>query len=242
MYIYHIAIALSVFFAFLAFFVTENNARYILAGYNTMSDQERMTFDIIRFIAYWRRFHLWLAVSFLLIISVLHYLFGDSVSGFFLALYPLGAYVVFLNGSRRYQSKESSRVAARIGVWILLLFQLILAGYMFYGMRSAAVKLYDDGLLVTGAFGPYIEFREITEVDLLTDVPVMHKKLSGYDVLGLRRGKFKALDGETLVLITDSRSPAVLRIERANKKPLLLSSSRIDEELLYDMLCKKLKP
>jgi hypothetical protein len=38
----------------IAFFVTENNDKSLLSGYNTMSEQERQKFDIKSYIAYFK--------------------------------------------------------------------------------------------------------------------------------------------------------------------------------------------
>ncbi|HBK84391.1 MAG TPA: hypothetical protein DDZ41_12505, partial [Flavobacterium sp.] len=43
---------LSLVFIGIAFLVTENNAKYLLSGFNTMSEDERQKFDIKSYIAY----------------------------------------------------------------------------------------------------------------------------------------------------------------------------------------------
>ena len=61
---------LSSIFIAIAFIVNENNAKYLLSGYNTMSEEERMKFDIKSYIPFFRNFHIFLGIS-LLIISLI---------------------------------------------------------------------------------------------------------------------------------------------------------------------------
>lgn len=49
-------IIICVLFIALAFILTENNAKYLLAGYNTMSPEERKKVDIKGLIAYFKSF------------------------------------------------------------------------------------------------------------------------------------------------------------------------------------------
>ncbi|WP_041252056.1 DUF3784 domain-containing protein [Flavobacterium indicum] len=64
---------LSLIFLGLAFLVTENNAKYLLSGYNTMSEEERQKFDIKSYIAYIKNFHIFLGISIFIIGSILYY-------------------------------------------------------------------------------------------------------------------------------------------------------------------------
>ena len=55
---------LGAFFAGIGFLIHEGNAKYLLAGYNTMGESERKKVDLSRFIPYFRRFHIFLGASF----------------------------------------------------------------------------------------------------------------------------------------------------------------------------------
>ena len=63
-------IIISSLFTGIAFIVTESNAKYLLSGYNTMSEKERENFDIKSFVPYFRKFHLVLG-SLLFVFSLL---------------------------------------------------------------------------------------------------------------------------------------------------------------------------
>lgn len=85
--------ALGTFFILCGLVVTEKNAKYILAGYNTMSDEERAKFDIKRFIRFFRRFHLFLGASFLIFGLTLIPATNDQVVNLFVTFYIIAAYL-----------------------------------------------------------------------------------------------------------------------------------------------------
>ena len=74
---------LSAIFIAIAFFVNENNAKYLLSGYNTMSEVERQNFDIKSYIPYFRNFHIFLGVTLVIISLILLYFVNSDWSGIF---------------------------------------------------------------------------------------------------------------------------------------------------------------
>lgn len=90
---YLIILTLGSIFILLAFILTENNAKYILAGYNTMKPAEREKVDIKGYVRFFRRFHVVLGVSFVLLGCISKPLLPEAWHGWFIAIYPCLAYV-----------------------------------------------------------------------------------------------------------------------------------------------------
>ena len=98
----YVVLAMSVFFVGLAFIVTENNAKYLLAGYNTMSPEERKKVAIKALIAYFKIFFILLGISFLVIgLAVIHY-FNKNIVAMVICLYPIVAVVYFVIKSQKF--------------------------------------------------------------------------------------------------------------------------------------------
>ena len=55
--ILYVIVGTGLLFIAVGFILTENNAKTLLAGYNTMSDEERQKVDIVAFLKYFRKFH-----------------------------------------------------------------------------------------------------------------------------------------------------------------------------------------
>jgi hypothetical protein len=241
MYIYYLSIGFAVFFLFIAFLVTESNARYLLAGYNTMNEKQRSEFDLPGYIAYFRKFHIILAISFLLICSSLHFLFGDSVSGFFVVAYPITAYVFFLVDSQKFKLGIQSKAAARIGVWVLVIIGLSTLVFMLWGIQAVKVEHDDECIIMSGAYGKTIPYSEMKSAELITSIPELKGKVQGYEMGHVLKGNFKLTDKTIVLLLVDKREHQILKIQRSEKPTIYLSSSQIDEDVLFRIIDGKLK-
>lgn len=116
--IYVIA-GLSLMFFMIAFFITENNATYLLNGYNTMSEEERKTFDLKGFIQFYRNFHVVLAGSFFVLSLAISRLNNETWLGLFMAAYPVLAYMYMIRASNRFGGPERYHKWNHAGVVIL---------------------------------------------------------------------------------------------------------------------------
>lgn len=91
--IYLTVIGFGLFFIILGYILNKNNVRYLLAGYNTLSSEARKDIDIQAYLVFFRKFHLILGVSFILIGVILTYFFNEFVVGVFVTIYPCLAYI-----------------------------------------------------------------------------------------------------------------------------------------------------
>jgi len=73
----------------MAIVVNEKNARYILAGYNSMSEIEKHQFELVKFLKFFKNYLLILAVSYIVIGFILIKMFDNANIGIvFSVLYP----------------------------------------------------------------------------------------------------------------------------------------------------------
>jgi hypothetical protein len=102
---FFIIIGLSLLFFALGYMLTEQNAKYLLAGYNLRTEVEREKVDIKSYLGFFKRFHLFLGLSFLVIGLYLHFFSSEKAVGAFVVGYPIVAYaVLILRGNRYYRS------------------------------------------------------------------------------------------------------------------------------------------
>ena len=100
-------ILLSCFFVLVAFLVTVNNAKYLLAGYNTMSTEERNNVDIKGLIAYFKNFFIFLGLSFLVIGLAVNHYFSENIAALTICLYPIVAVIYFVIISQKFYKKSN---------------------------------------------------------------------------------------------------------------------------------------
>ncbi|MDP4588813.1 MAG: DUF3784 domain-containing protein [Flavobacteriales bacterium] len=102
---YLIILTLGSIFILLAFILTENNAKYILSGYNTMKPEEREKFDIKAYVRFFKRFHVVLGVSFVLLGWFSKPILPEAWHGWFIAIYPCLAYVYLAVKGQAFMKK-----------------------------------------------------------------------------------------------------------------------------------------
>ncbi len=120
-------VLLSVIFIAIGFIVTENNAKYLLSGYNAMSEEERKKVNIKAFIPYFRKFHIFLGISFFVFGIALDYFVGKTATNAFIGLYPIVAYIYFIITSTKYSEQGMSKwdKIGIIGLFVLLAFLVV---------------------------------------------------------------------------------------------------------------------
>lgn len=102
----YVLIAVSALLVAMAFILTENNAKYLLAGYNTMSPVERKKVDIKGLIAYFKKFFIFLGLSFLIVgLTVLHF-FNRNIVSITICLYPIVTIIYFVIKTQKFYKKE----------------------------------------------------------------------------------------------------------------------------------------
>lgn len=113
----------------IAYILTENNAKYLLSGYNTMSKEERQNFDLKSFLPFFKKFHTYLGISIIIIGLIFKFLFSNKISGLIITLYCILAYIYFIANSPKYYLKNfpSTNKLALIILSVLFFVVLFLA-------------------------------------------------------------------------------------------------------------------
>jgi len=118
-------------FIAIGFVVTEDNAQYLLAGYNTMSHEDKKKVDISKYLKYFREFHIFLGITFLIFSLIFTYLIDKKAGVIFVSIYPILAYIYFVITSAKY-SKDLSRKSTKVGVFILVITLIFIIGLLSY--------------------------------------------------------------------------------------------------------------
>ena len=93
---------LGILYIGLGFILTVNNARYLLSGYNTMSAEKRNAFDIKGFVKFFRRFHFFLGISFIVFGILIAHVFVEPVITAFIVGYPVVMYIYLIVAGNRF--------------------------------------------------------------------------------------------------------------------------------------------
>lgn len=204
------AILLSAVFISMGFLVTKNNARYILSGYNTMSEQQRSLVDIDGYLRFFKQFHLFLGISvFALVIGA--GVVNANFAAVILGTYPLLAYSYFvIKGNKYFPDIKNRKIWTKVTVGILFL-TTCGVGYLFFnGFKNSAILLEEDNLEITGMYGEKISRDEILDVKLVDALPTITMKSNGFAAGDFRKGYFKTKDRKTVKLFVNKKEKQIL--------------------------------
>src|SRR5690606_40358262 len=166
----YIIIGIGLLFIAMAFLVTENNSKYLLSGYNTMSEAERKKVDIKSYIPYFKKFHLFLGISFMVISLLLHYAIGEGASGVFIGVYPILAYIYFMRESNKYW-QGSSNTWNKIGLYVLIGSLILVIGLLAMGFKENRLVIGTDKMEFQGSYGEMLGWSDIKSVDIINELP-----------------------------------------------------------------------
>ena len=204
------AILLSAVFVSIGFLVTKNNARYILSGYNMMSEQQRSLVDIEGYLRFFKRFHLFLGISVFILVTGIS-LFNENLAAFILGIYPLLAYCFLtVKGSGYFSNVKNSKIWTKLVLGILLL-TTCGVGYLFFnGFKDGEILLAGNNLEITGMYGEKISRDKILDVKLVDALPEISMKSNGFGAGDFRKGYFKTKDRKTVKLFVNNKEKQIL--------------------------------
>ena len=102
MSIYVPVIFVSILYYAIGYFINKENAKYLLTGYNTMSDEERKKFDIENYLVFFKAFFKKQSVYSLLVFPVFHLMFDDEKAILIWSLYITIAIVYLYIKSKKF--------------------------------------------------------------------------------------------------------------------------------------------
>ena len=225
---------LTTLFIALAFAVTENNAKYLLSGYNTMSEVERQNYDIKSYIPYFRKFHLFLGISLLIISLILFYCVNSDWSGLFLGSYPILAYVFFIWKSDQFTINKSKKqiVTRYISMSVMFLLFIIIIYAFNSSLKDNEIIVTDQKIEITGQYGLEINFGDLKSMNLVDKLPEIKSKKNGFALETIKKGIFKIANGEKVkLLINSNKSPIILFIYNDNQKIYYSSKEKSNIEI-----------
>jgi len=234
----YLIIFLSLLFLLVGLILTESNAKYLLSGYNTLTEEERSKIDITSYIRFFRTFHIYFSLSFLVLGLLIYYVIGESMSSLYIGVYPIIAYAIFIWNSSKFYAHISSR-GLKISLGLLLA-ALAFVLYIFSsGMTENKMIIGDTYLEISGTYGEKIKMENIERISLVDALPEIFIKKNGFSAGSIKKGTFKTKERETIKLIVNAQSDKYLLILKRNGDKLYFSSKSESVERLLNQLRRK---
>lgn len=203
------------------FIVTEKNAKNLLSGYNTMTEEERKGFDLKLYIGVFRKFHLFLGISMFVLGVVFSRLIGELGVIIFMVIYPIAAYIFFLWNSRKYYTGKTQKWN-KIGIIILLITLFGIAVLLISGFRENKINISSAEIVIGGMYGEKIPVSDIQSVCLTDGLPQITMRTNGFAIGDIRKGFFKTFSNEKVKFILNLK-----------EKPFLVITKKSGEKIFY---------
>ncbi|MCE7042342.1 DUF3784 domain-containing protein [Dyadobacter sp. CY312] len=206
----YIALLLSVIFFSVGFIVTKNNAKYILSGYNTMSEAKRAAVDLDGYLKFFKRFHIILAIS-LFAGTVLISLINNNWASMFMTLYPLVAYMYMIIAGNKYNADKGQKMTSYVVGGATLLVAAFVVISQFSDYETSELVLKENVLEIKGSYGVTLTKQEILGQKLANELPEISYKSNGFAAGDYAKGSFKLKNGKEVKLYVNKKvSPFIL--------------------------------
>lgn len=219
-------------FVSIGFLVTERNARYLLAGYNTMRPEEREAFDIRAYLPVFRRFHLFLGISTFVFGFLLVRLAGENAGGIFLGVYPVLAYLVFAWRSNKGMPGIPAKYASVTKIFLMMVLVFVVS-VLVTGMKEDALQCLPESLQVEGLYGESVRWQDLRDVRLTDRLPDISYRSNGFALGSVRKGFFRTEEGETIKLVVQGAEGGYLELIWQDGRRMFYNTGTRPTEAVY---------
>jgi len=225
-------IGMSLLFIAIGFIVTENNAKYLLAGYNTMSKVEQDQVDLKSYISYFKKFHLFLGTSFFLIGMLLIYSGFENETSIFIVAYTLLAYVYFIATSTKYFKAKKNK----IGVFLLAIGLIFIVVMFIRDFKETKLILNSNSIEFKGDYGETVPFEKIKNIQLVDEKPRIVQRINGFSAGTIKKGIYKTNTSEKVKLIINAENKGYILITKSDGNKIYYSAKEASNEQLFQKI------
>ena len=234
---------ISGFFILIALIMNEKNAKFLLAGYNTMSEEKRKNYNIRGFLKVFRLSFMITGVGIPLFWYFLTQAGYTDFAGWIVMIGPLFVVIfVIIQGQRFYSEKSKSAVRTSgiiaIGIMGIVLISVILLFY--FGLKENTLTMSDNYIAISGMYGEIIPCSEITGVEITDRLPALSARTNGFAFNKHLKGYFRTKNGQQVKLFVDAGHPEYLKII-SSSRVYFWNSDTEDIENIYSQIKSRIK-
>lgn len=229
---------LSVLFIGIGFVITESNAKYLLSGYNTMSEAERSNVDIKTYLPFFRNFHIFLGLSLFIIGTIIYYFVDADWSGIFMVFYPIVAYIYLIWKSSAFlkQNNKKQRRKNILGTSVLVVVLIGVSIMFLYSYQNNTITIKRDVIEISGDYGMNLKIDDIKSIELVDSLPELSMKLNGFAMQNIKKGFFKTKSGEKVKLLMNSMDAPIIYIQKKDGFKIYYTSKDKSNEEIFAAL------
>jgi uncharacterized membrane protein SirB2 len=201
----------------------------LIAGYNTMTDEEKANVDIKGLSSFLCNGCVMMGIVPIMFYYTCLWIGHADWAGMAILFPPVCLpYIIFKSAS--FDHNKSHR--HKIIVYISVIITIIIAVSIAYGLVPTHVK-YDNGnITFTGEFGISKPISDFTSIRVSDTLPSISLRLNGMSVGGINKGKFKRSDGKSCHLYLSSSKPPYIVFTDHGGYEIYFNRSKEEETIL----------
>ena len=234
---------LSLLFVVISILINEKNGKFLLSGYNTMSEEEKLNFRFVDYVRYFKKYILLIGISMFIVSTIVLYLINSDWSGIVMVSYLFLAIIVFIWKSNQFYIVKTKKQNLKSIFSIIVM--LFLLGFILYEfnntLKDNEIKIVNNSIEISGDYGDEIKINNLKSVTLVKEFPEIDSKISGAALEIIKKGSFKTKSNEEIKLLINSKQTPIVLIETKENKKIYYSAKEKSNTLIYNELIRKMK-
>lgn len=234
---------LSALFVVISIFINEKNGKFLLSGYNTMSDEEKLNFRFEDYVRYFKKWMLLIGISMFIVSTIVLYLINSDWGVIVMVSYLFLAIILFIWKSDQFYIVKTKKQKLKSTFSILVMMTLL--GFILYQFNSTLkdneIKIVNNSIEISGDYGDELKINNLKSVTLVKEFPEIDSKISGAALEIIKKGYFKTKSNEEVKLLINSKQTPIVLIETKENKKIYYSAKEKSNTLIYNELIRKMK-
>jgi len=206
----------------------------LIAGYNTMSKEQKANVDIQGLSSFMRNV---LIVIGLVIIAgnfLLHLVGFPMIASSLTFIVPFVGIAFFIVKAPKFDhNKPGSK--SKMTYFVLGFVVLIVAVLLYVGTTPAKIEINGDSIHITGIYGIEITGSDIQEITLREKLPSIIKRTNGFSFGSSNKGNFKLDEyGKCKLFLQSESGPYLILIEKNGEKIILNQKNKTETEQVFE--------
>jgi multisubunit Na+/H+ antiporter MnhB subunit len=209
----------------------------LIAGYNTMTAEQKKHVDIKGLSTYMRNVFILMGLS----IIIAHYLFTwmelMAMANFApIVIIILGVIIMVIKSQQFNHNKHKSKRTI-LNYSILGLALVFIVGSSIYSSRPAKATITEDKIEFSGSYGFEMNISEIATIKLTDQLPPIGIRTNGFSMGSVKKGYFKLETLGECRLLVHSDTPPFLIISKHNGEKIIINyKNKTETEVLHNRL------
>jgi len=234
---------LSALFVVISIFINEKNGKFLLSGYNTMSDEEKLNFRFEDYVRYFKKWMLLIGISMFIVSTIVLYLINSDWGVIVMVTYLFLAIILFIWKSDQFYIVKTKKQKLKSTFSIVVMMTLL--GFILYQFNSTLkdneIRIVNNSIEISGDYGDEIKINNLKSITLVKESPEIDSKISGAALEIIKKGYFKTKSNEEVKLLINSKQTPIVFIETKENKKIYYSAKEKSNTLIYNELIRKMK-